>query len=69
MIYDIRKHGIGTMVYDFKNDRYGIVKDIRETTYEYIEPFVDFGDGKLERVCESNLLVVIVEKRNQDANK
>lgn len=69
MKYDIFKHGIGTLVYDFKNDRYGTVKEIRETTYEYIEPFIDFGDGKLTRMEPFNLLVVIGEKRNFNAEK
>lgn len=67
MKYDIHKHGVGIIVYDFKNDRYGTVKEIRETSYEYIEPFIDFGSGKLERAEPYNLLVVLNEKRNTDA--
>lgn len=59
MKYDIFKHGPGTKVYHVPTGRVGIVKEIHETAYEWIEPFVDFGDDKLEKVSDySNLKVM-----------
>ena len=46
--YDIFKHGT-CKVYNKKTRQWGEVKEIRETHHEYIEPFVDYGDGRLVR--------------------
>lgn len=64
--FDAHKHGIGTRVYDLHTDRYGIVVDIRETTYEWLDMFVDFGSGS-EKVNYWDILVVKNDKTNADA--
>ena len=65
--YNIFKNGTGTLVYEISTGRRGIVREIRETSFEWIEPFVDFGDGKLEKANTYNLLVVPDETNTNDA--
>lgn len=38
--FDYTKHGIGARVVELKSGRRGEVVDLRETSYEVIEPFI-----------------------------
>lgn len=49
--YDIRTHGIGARVMETGSKaRHGLVVDIQETSFEWIDPFVLWdGEAKPER--------------------
>lgn len=62
MKYRMLEHGLGVTVYNIKTNKIGIVKLIKETYHEYIEPFVDYGDGVLVKEVEDFLEVIDVHK-------
>lgn len=64
MKYDMWKHGIDVRVYDSKRNLYGTVKDIRETAYEWIEPFVLFDGEDQVMITNPDDLEVINEANN-----
>jgi hypothetical protein len=64
--YDIFKHNKPNQrVVDPKTGRHGVVKEIRETAYEWIEPFV-LWDGETELKKHS---AFGLELEDQDAQK
>lgn len=66
MKYDIFRHGIGTKILNIKTGESGIVSEIRETGHEWIEPFVDYGDGILIKENTSNMEVILDTKKKVD---
>lgn len=60
--FDIFKHHTGTKVYNCLTKKTGVVVDIKETFVDCIEPFVDYGDGKLIREITWRLEVIDDEK-------
>ena len=56
--YDIFKDGAGTRVLNIRTGQRGVVTEVRETAYEYIEPFVKYdGSDKVELESTLNLVV------------
>lgn len=56
--YDIFKDGAGTRVLNTRTGKRGVVVEIRETAWEYIEPFVKYdGSDKVESASTLNLVV------------
>lgn len=67
MKYDIFKHGKGVRVRNFKTNRVGLVQDIRETFYEYIEPFVLYdGEKTAIRASADDLVLTIGDHHVRD---
>ena len=56
--YNIFKDGVGQRVLNTRTGKRGIVVEIRETAWEYIEPFVKYdGSDKVELESTLNLVV------------
>lgn len=69
MKYDIREHGIGVRVWNYKTNKHGVVKDIRETFYEWIDPFVLY-DGEAEIIrADADDLEIKINKDENNGNK
>jgi hypothetical protein len=62
MKYDIFVHGVGVTVHNKRTNQIGVVKLIKETAPEWIEPFVDYGDGELTRALTFELEVIDVHE-------
>jgi hypothetical protein len=59
--FDVFKDKVGSQVLNTRTGKLGVVTAVRETAFEYIEPFVTY-DGTKEEVKESTLnLVVVIE--------
>ena len=70
MRYDIFKHGTNVRVYDKFNGKYGVIKEIRETRAECIEPFVLFdGDHDLTRGRDLYVAEREIKMTNQQAHQ
>lgn len=68
MKYDIFKHGIGTRVRNFKTNKTGFVKDIKETFYEWIEPYVLYdGEQNAVRSSAEDLVLELGEHYVRDS--
>jgi hypothetical protein len=61
--YDIFKDGSGVRVMDKKTGRIGTVQYIRETSYECLDPFVQFdGSETIERSSTYSLMKVVADE-------
>ncbi len=52
---------IGTKIYDKKSNRFGIISDIRETSYENVEAYITL-DGLTEVLAFNYPQAVIVDE-------
>lgn len=61
--YDIFKDGSGVRVIDKQTGRFGVVQYIRETSFECLDPFVQFdGSDKIERTSMYCLMKVVADE-------
>lgn len=58
--YDIFKHGIGSRIFNKNTNRYGIISDIKETSNEYIEPFVLY-DTEIKATKEDAYALMFID--------
>lgn len=54
-VKDIFKVKIGQRVYDTFTNRYGRISDIKETAFEWIEPFIKWDDTDKEECLNISL--------------
>ena len=58
MMYDPHRHGVGCEVLNTNTGKFGRVVAITETSYEWIEPQVQYDSGEIRLESASHLRVL-----------
>lgn len=66
MKYDIFNHPAGTRVRDTRTGKSGVIVAVVTTGYEWIEPKIQWDDGKVEIWHATNLEVVDEEEETDE---